>query len=329
MWQSWRKLRERSPHALLLKGSQGIGKLDFAMNLAQSLLCEQPKSDGFACGECASCHWFAQGTHPDFRLIQPEILAESDEDDDREGGKKKKPSRVVIVDQIRELADFVSLSAHQGGYRVAVIHPAEAMNANSMNALLKTLEEPSGRNGSVLLVLVSHKPQRLLPTILSRCLSLSMPLPPVEESIAWLKEQGVDDPERLLVQTGFAPLSALALAEQDSGEEYARFMKEIASPARLDALGLAERLQGQEPATVVHWLQQWCYDLGSLKLGGEVRYNAALRDSIQKIAGKINAYDLLRYQRELMVARREAAHPLNTKLLFESLLLSYRQLASA
>jgi DNA polymerase-3 subunit delta' len=77
----------------------------------------------------------------------------------------------------------------------------------------------------------------------------------------------------------------------------------------------------------VHWLQQWCHDLMSMKLAGEVRYNAARWDAIKNLAEKINAYDLMRYQKELIVARREATHPLNPKLLFESLLLSYCGLA--
>lgn len=232
-WRHWLKLRERLPHALLLKGPQGTGKLDFAMNLARSLLCERPQNgDGLACGECASCHWFEQETHPDFRLIQPDALSESDEDEEKANAKKK-PSKQISVDQIRALADFAGLSAHQGGHKVVLIHPAEAMNTNAANALLKTLEEPAGR---MMIILVSHKPQQLLPTILSRCLALPMPLPPVEESAEWLKEQGVDDPAPLLAQAGFAPLKALADAD-GAREEYEAFMKAIAAPARLDALG--------------------------------------------------------------------------------------------
>lgn len=325
-WQQWFRLRARLPHALLLKGPQGTGKLDFAMSLAQSLLCERPRPDGLACGECPSCHWFGQDSHPDFRLIRPDALAEAEEAEEREGARKK-PSKQISVDQIRTLADFANLSAHQGGHRVVLIHPAEAMNVNAANALLKTLEEPSGR---MLIILVSHKPQQLLPTILSRCLALPMPLPPAAESIAWLKQQGIADPAPLLAQAGFAPLQAAILAEQEAAhDEYERFMEEISRPAKLDAFGLAERLQGQEPAIIVHWLQQWCYDLGSAKFSGKVRYNAKLADLIKGLSGAMDGFDLLRYQNELTTARREASHPLNPKLLFESLLLSYRQLMQA
>ncbi|MDE2117918.1 MAG: DNA polymerase III subunit delta', partial [Betaproteobacteria bacterium] len=169
-WVRLQELRKRPPHALLFKGSRGIGKLDLTMNFAQLLLCQKPGESGFACGKCPSCHWLEQDSHPDFRLLQPEALSLGGEES--ESGKK--PSKQISVDQIRGLADFIGMSAHQGGRRVVIIHPAEAMNINAANALLKNLEEPPP---GLLFILVSHKPQQLLPTILSRCLSFNLPAP--------------------------------------------------------------------------------------------------------------------------------------------------------
>ena len=321
-WRRWAGLRSRLPHAILLKGSQGIGKFDFAMNLAQSLLCEHPNADALACQDCPSCHWFLQETHPDFRLIQPDAMSEEEEVEGK--AAKKKPSHQISVDQVRALADFANLSAHQGGHRVVLIHPAEAMNTNAANALLKTLEEPSAR---MLIILVSHKPQQLLPTILSRCLTLVMPMPAVEASTAWLKQQGASNPIAMLAQAGFAPLRAANLAEEAAGaDEYNRFLQEISQPANFDALALAEQLQKIEAPKIIHWLQQWCYDLTSAKLAGKVRYNSELADKIKTLVANISPIDLSRYQKELLVARREALHPLNPKLQYESILLSYRQL---
>lgn len=327
LWQRWAGLRTRLPHAILLKGAQGTGKFDFAMNIARALLCAQPDAEGMACGDCPSCHWFEQETHPDFRLLQPDALSETDDDDGLEGGKKKKPSRQISVDQVRSLADFVNLSAHCGGHRVVLIHPAEAMNANAANALLKTLEEPSGK---MLIILVSHKPQQLLPTILSRCLALAVAMPSPAESVAWLQQQGISHPATLLAQTGFAPLAAARLAETaaDAGE-YSRFLQEIRQPAEFDIFSLAEHMQKTEPGQVIHWLQQWCYDLASAKLGGRVRYHPELGDAVNRLAGTIDPLNLMRYQKELLVAKREALHPLNPKLQFESILLSYRQMMLA
>lgn len=322
IWQRWIGLRTRLPHALLLKGPPGIGKLDFAMNIAQSLLCEKPLERGFSCQACLSCHWFKQQAHPDFRLLQPDILSAPEED--KEGGKK--PARQISVEQIRALSDFSNLSSHQGGYRIVLIHPAESMNRNAANALLKTLEEPAER---MLIILVSHKPQQLLPTILSRCLSLAVTVPPLAVSVAWLQQQGINDPTSLLAQAGFAPLLALQGAEESkSSTEYRHFLKEISQPAKLDVFTLADQLQRTEPARVIQWLQQWAYDLASMKLTGKIRYTVELTDFITNISKNIELHNVLRFQKELTIAKREALHPLNPKLLFESLLLSYRHLAS-
>jgi DNA polymerase-3 subunit delta' len=321
-WQALQGLRNRLPHALLLKGTQGIGKLDLASNFAQALLCKQPLQDGMACQECDSCHWFEQGSHPDFRLIQPDALAVAEEVEEKSGGKK--PSKEISVDQIRDLSSFANLSAHCGGYRVVIIYPAESMNHNAANSLLKSLEEPTDK---LLFILVTHKPQQLLPTILSRCLSFTIPTPSREVGVAWLIQQGVKNPEHALAQTGFAPLQALNWAESGEGaEERILLLSAICQPARLDALALVESLQRSAPIHVIHCLQQWCHDLASAKLAGAVRYFPEQADTISKLAYEISALALMRYQKELLEARRAAFHPLNPKLFMESILLSYRQL---
>lgn len=322
IWQRMQGLRARLPNALLLKGAEGIGKLDLALNFAQSILCEAPVPSGFACQNCPSCHWFAQESNPDFRLIQPDALSASDDTPEKEGGKKA--SREISVDQIRALSSFANLSAHSGGYRVVLVHPAEAMNSNSANALLKTLEEPTDK---LLFILVTHKPQQLLPTILSRSLSFAVPMPSRAESTAWLKQQGVTDPDTVLAQTGFAPLTALHSAGEGAGSDERKLMlTAIRQSARFDALALAEQLQRAAPVQVIQFLQQWCYDLASFKLAGAVRYHPEQLDFIDKLSGSLSQQALLRYLKELQVAKREAFHPLNPKLQFESILLAYQQM---
>lgn len=345
LWQRWIELRTRLPHALLLKGQQGIGKLDFAMNLACSLLCKQSQGSELACRSCTSCHWFEQGTHPDFRLLlsgaQSIEMQESsttqtsltlknwtkriaEEALDEQQKKGKKPSKEISVHQVRSLANFTNLSTHQGGHRIVLIHPAETMNANAANALLKTLEEPPEQT---LIILVSHKPQQLLPTIVSRCLTLAAPMPSLDASSTWLRQQKYANPVAMLARASFAPLLAARLAEAAIGEmEYNLFLQEIRQPARFDVFALAEQLQRTEPFHVIYWLQQWCYDLGSAILTGKVRYHPDLTDLIKDLSSNIAIFNLLRYQNELIIAKREALHPLNPKLLFESILLSYRHM---
>lgn len=324
-WHALQGLRARLPHAVLLKGAQGIGKLDLALNFAQSLLCEKPNADGAACHECSSCHWFEQDNHPDFRLIQPDALTAAEDGEEKPSGKK--PSREISVDQIRDLSSFTNLSAHCGGYRIVLIHPTEAMNNNAANSLLKTLEEPTDK---LLFLLVTHKPQQLLPTILSRCLGFTVHTPTREIGAAWLAQQGVKNPEHALAQTGFAPLQALDWAESGEGaEERGILLAAIRYPAKMDALALADSLQRSAPVHVIHCLQQWCHDLASAKLAGTVRYFPEQTAEIIKLADGVSSMALMGFQKELLEARRAAFHPLNPKLVLESLLLSYRQLFAA
>jgi len=321
-WARLQALSSRPPQGLIFKGSKGIGKFDLAVHFAQSLLCGQPDHDGFACDACPSCHWFSQGSHPDFRLVQPDALSVDNEESDT----GKKPSKQISVDQIRGLADFFGMSAHQGGKRVVIIHPAEAMNTNAANALLKNLEEPPQ---DLLFILVSHKPQQLLPTILSRCLSFSLASPDTECAVSWLQGQDVKNPLDALATSGFSPLQAMMQSEQLGSEEREKLLRAIRQPATFDVFALAEALQKTEQTLVVQWLQQWCFDLNLMKLTGALRYHTGDVALIKKIIEPVDAMNLARLQKYLQTAKREAQHTLNPKLFLESLFFSYRQLLRA
>jgi DNA polymerase III subunit delta' len=139
--------------------------------------------------------------------------------------------------------------------------------------------------------------------------------------------QGVADPEIVLAQTGFAPLLALHSAGEGAGTEERKLMlAAIKQSAKFDALALAEQLQKAAPVQVIQFLQQWCYDLASYKMAGAIRYYPEQTDLIGNLSKNMSQLALLRYLKELQVAKREAFHPLNPKLLFESILLAYQQM---
>jgi DNA polymerase-3 subunit delta' len=141
---AWAQLvarRAQLPHALLIAGQAGMGKFDLARHFAAFLLCESPTAATQACGVCAACGWLAQGNHPDFRLLQPEALAE-ESTDGAETSARKKPSQQITIDQVRALDEFLHVGTHRHGARVILINPAEAMNRSTANSLLKSLEEP-------------------------------------------------------------------------------------------------------------------------------------------------------------------------------------------
>jgi DNA polymerase-3 subunit delta' len=321
----WRALigrRDALPHALLLSGRPGLGKTVLARTFAQALLCESARSDGLPCGACLACRWFEQGSHPDFRLIEPEALAQA-VPEEGEGRSKAgaAPSRQIKIDQVRELQEFLAVGTHRGGARVILLRPAEAMNAATANALLKSLEEPPP--GTVFL-LVSSAPDRLLPTVRSRCQRISIPAATAQDAVPWLKAQGLRDPESALRYAGNAPLAALEDAEGDARTREAL----IARLARADApaLDLADACQGAAPDSVVGWLQKWAYDLASARLGGPIRYHLRQESALRAIAGSLPAPALLRFARSLSAARAVALHPLNPRLFLEEIFLRYAQL---
>ena len=337
-WAHLQELGKRPHQALLFKGAKGIGKFDLAMNFAQSLLCQEPGESGFACGKCSSCHWFDQASHPDFQLLQPGLMAIKEVEGDfqlwewtrrvaneaveEEQRNSKKPSKEIPVLKIRELSNFINQSAHQGGKRVVVVFPAEAMNTSAANALLKNLEEPPQ---GLLFILVSHKPLQLLPTILSRCQPFTLSAPDTASASQWLAGQGVKNPEEALAASGFSPLQAVQLGEKLSSEERDKLLRTVRQPALLDVFALAEALQKTELVLVVQWLQQWCYDLSSMKLAGKLRYHLGEEAAIKKLVEPLAPLSLTQLQKHLQTAKREAQHTLNARLFLESLLFTYCQ----
>lgn len=316
--------RTRLPHALLVQGSTGIGKTEFARALAASVLCETPR-DGLACGQCPSCHWFSQGNHPDYREVVPEAAEEEAEGGEAEQGAakaEKAKSLVIKIEQIRDVADFVSLTTHRGGYRTLVIRPAETLHPAAANALLKTLEEPPPHT---LIVLVSDRPARLLPTIRSRCRVLDLPKPPREEALEWLRAEGVEGPEAALAAAGGAPLLAHELAQPEEAEMRRRIVAQLSRPSGADAVEFASSVDRAGVERFIYWMQTWVYDLLRVRLAGEPRHHTEAAQALRARAKAADIEALFELDRELMEARRLASHPLNPRLLAEHLLMTYNR----
>ncbi|GAA5784003.1 DNA polymerase III subunit delta' [Chitiniphilus shinanonensis] len=306
----------RMPHALLLTGEAGIGKRRFAERLAAWFLCEAPGKTSEPCGVCESCRWFAAGNHPDYRVLAPG----DDADEEEEGTKAKRRFPTIGVDDVRELNDFVNLTSHRGGARVTVVYPAESLNLAAANALLKTLEEPPA---GAQFILVAHHWRRLLPTIRSRCRIFPLPMPEHRAAAAWLAQHGVVDPELHLHHSGGAPLAALEDAGADWLGTRRALLEHLANPGALDVLAVAGELEKSklDAALVIAWLQKWVYDLVSMGLAGVVRYYPDCKDDLTRLS--VRAPQLLKYAERLLEAQRLAHHPLNLRLVYETLLNDY------
>lgn len=333
-WQQLQDIRARLPHALLLHGPAGIGKARFAEYFARSLLCETPAANGHPCGSCASCGWVEQYSHPDYRRVRPEVLDddEGSAGDGEEADEPKKiaksakaPSKDIRIEQVRALSDFMNISTHRQGLRVIVLYPAEALNGASANALLKTLEEPPP--GTVILM-VTNSLDRLLPTILSRCRKLALPLPSHDEALAWLVAQGVPDGDMWLAEQGGAPLAALEQSQAASREAINEFLAYLARPGVEAALKTAERLAKSPPAELVSWLQRWLHDLALQQLAGRIRYYPRYHKELAALAGRVSTTNLLQALKAANERRAIAEHPLSPKLFIEDMLLEYAALFS-
>jgi DNA polymerase III subunit delta' len=328
-WTQLQQMRVRLPHAILFHGPAGIGKADFIEAFAQALLCENLRPDGHACGECASCGWFAQGNHPDYRRVRPEALEDEappaegeDAGDADKKAKSKTASKDIKIEQVRALADFMNISTHRQGLRVVVLYPAEALNMPASNALLKTLEEPPP--GTVFL-LASNGLDRLLPTILSRCRKFALPMPDHAQALAWLEAQGVQDADGWLREQGGAPLAALAQAETGSREELDALLQILAQPSVDAALRAADKLSKAPLASLVAWQQRWLYDVFSYKLSGTIRYYPRYRQQLANLAGRVHTARLMQAIKSTNERRAVADHPLSPKLFVEAMLLDYEK----
>lgn len=320
LWQNLSQNQTKRHHALLMYGRSGIGKYDFALNFSQFLLCANKSESGLACQQCPSCHWFQDESHPDFRLIAPE--QNENPDDEPVSGKKTKKKTQISIAQIRDLSDFLSLSSHQNdGLRIVLIHPAEALNAASANALLKMLEEPMP---DVLFILITHQLQRLLPTIISRCQKVKMPSPTEAEALAWLNMHEVSQAETQLAYMEGSPIKVFD--EQSNYESLKQIWSQLSLGSRLEPQSAATILTAGSVEIGVTALQKWIFDLTAVKFCNQARYHLNHHKTLQGLAEKVHLNRLFEFQKKTEELRKLVTHPLNHELQMESLLLDYTKL---
>lgn len=236
-------------HAFLFVGMEGIGKYFFAEQFAHFLLCQSLTDSKKACGVCRQCQLVSAGNHPDLITISPEEESQS-----------------IKIEQIRNLIDQVDKTPQIARYKVILIHPADAMNINAANALLKTLEEPAS---NTFLILVTHRLMALPATIRSRCQIIPFYPPKKELGMAWLEKQ-VEEKENLtllLNLTDGAPLKVLKLIKEERlffrknlFKEFCQFLK-----GEMDLVELSTSWSKREIDQIIFSLRSWLFDLISLK----------------------------------------------------------------
>jgi DNA polymerase-3 subunit delta' len=298
---------DRMPHGLIVRGPEGVGKERFAGTLAAATCCASPAAGLLPCGQCPECLLTRAGTHPDVHWLRP-----------LEGKKS------ISIDAVRDACERLAMTSLRGGRRVLVASPAGAMTHAAQNAMLKTLEEPMPRT---LLVLVTSRPSRLLPTLRSRCQSVELARPTGQATTAWL-EAKLDGPvpAGLVDLAGGAPFRALELAPHyEPLEAQMCAVLEHVLSGDVDVTRPAADMQGEGLPVRLDWLEAW--------IGGVVRRQVvpdATRLTfpgarvLQRGAPAVNISAAFRMLDQLREARRLLEGSAAPQLVVEALLIDLK-----
>ncbi len=293
--------QQRLAHAMMVEGPAGCAKNALARAMVASLLCTESVSE--ACGQCRSCELLKGGAHPDYFEIQPQ-----------EEGK------AIKVDQVRTLIASLDLTASISHRKVAYIHPADAMNTSSANALLKSLEEPAGET---VLILVSDNPGRLPVTIRSRCQSIAVSQPDNKVVLDWLKlnsSSSNDDLAAAIQAAGRSPLRALQYLGSSELEAFAQIREGLTTllqrPAAVSMV--SSGLNELNPVDLWRWLSLCTGDVIKSMMSGSSP--GWLADT-----SKLRDKTLLDLQKQADINRQLSSTPVRGDLLLQDWLIRWAQ----
>ncbi len=225
-WQPIRTLLESGlPQTMLAVGASGSLVRQYLDALQSAALCFTPETDGFACGRCRSCALLAEDSHPDLWVIAVE------------------PGKRIAIDVLRQATEWIHFTPQVSAARWLRVDNAEVMTVAAANAILKTLEEPPSRAH---LVLHSEQVSQLLPTIRSRLQRLPLPEMQMAESLRWLREQGVNETNSMILlrQFGNRPLRAFEAWEAgwtELRQNWLRTLLDLPGQGIVAALRMAEQ----------------------------------------------------------------------------------------
>ncbi|MDD2553121.1 MAG: DNA polymerase III subunit delta' [Desulfotomaculaceae bacterium] len=298
----------RVAHAYLFAGPEGVGKETTAMAFARALLCSCP-AGGDACGTCRECRQLSSGNHPDFYLVEPAGAS-------------------IKIEQVREIQRRVPYCSYQGGRKIYLIRQAEAMTAEAANCILKTLEEPPR---DTVFILLSARPQVLLPTILSRCQALyfkEMSVPDLIRGLVSLNEMPEEEARLYASLSGGSMGRALSyasgalMADRDAANALAGALWH---GGPLESVEMAEKASESKPKAIftLDTLACWYRDLLVWREAGEAGslFNTDRVDTIKTEAARYDTGRILAIIEEIMSTKRKIEVNANTRLALETLFL--------
>ncbi len=330
--QAWEVLsaqQSKLPHALLMTGVSGLGKLELSLSLSRLLLCDNHQLFE-ACGACRNCRLFAAGNHPDFHVVTSEDEAYSSSIPllttyaghylSNNETKAAKRSNIVSIDQIRRLIGALMTTPHTASLKIALLPHAERMNINAANALLKLLEEPPKQT---ILILVSSEAHRLPSTIRSRCMPVGFALPQRDVVVGWLQQHGEAEKVELCIDLASGiPLQAYDLLVNGGLEQRLDVLERIYNLLKNkgNAVTLASELMKYDVGEILLWIQRllagWAYQslCGQSLVVGE--HDTGLTIDKRFIETVFQLYD------KICFYRRHINDQLNVQLALEEILIN-------
>jgi DNA polymerase-3 subunit delta' len=323
----------RVPGALLFTGEEGVGKKQFALELARALNCRTPVGLE-ACGACPSCK----------RIMQFVLPSSDDKDAHRkiiwsahtDVGLVRAYNRAVLVDAMRDLEREANFRPYEGAARVFLIEEADKLNEASSNALLKTLEEPPATSH---LILLTSRPATLLPTVRSRCQTIRFsPLAPaeIEAHILHARPKFPAEDARLLAHAARGSIGRALNCDLDNYRQQREAMLEVLNALALtgDRVRLlraaeemtdAKRKDEYEPRLDV--LETLIHDAWALRLAPAHTQlvHPDLSAQLKKIAAQTSSRRAARWLSQIETHRRGLEVNINRKVSTDALFLSMAQ----
>jgi len=307
------------PPAYLFHGEEGIGKLTLAREFAKALNCEAGAAE--PCGTCRSCRNIEAGCHPNVSMLALEV-----------NEKTGKLRQEIVIEQVRAAQEFLSLKAVGAGRKVLMVDGAHLLNANAMNALLKTLEEPPDESH---VILVTSRPGFLLPTILSRCRAVSFqPLKPGLVAGLLAKSKGLTEGDAFFVASMTGGRVGAAL-EADPGELRQRRDAALGAFKAIAVAGTHGVIKQAEGAAkdkgliedMVLFGTLWFRDIMVILVGGPpaLAYNTDMMGELDGWAAGMTAYDAESALRLLGETGRALERTFNRRLLAEDLFFRLKE----
>ncbi|MEN8697700.1 DNA polymerase III subunit delta' [Bacillus infantis] len=306
--------KDRLAHAYLFEGMRGTGKKDAGLLLAKSLFCERPDSGYIPCEDCTNCRRINSGNHPDIHLLEPEGLS-------------------IKKHQIQALQEEFSKTGVESKRKLYMINHADKMTVNAANSLLKFLEEP---NSDSVAILMTEQGQRMLPTILSRCQTISfIPLTPQNMEIQ-LTENGVSPQMApLLAQLTNNLDEAIALSSDDWFAQAQKIVLKLYEVLKKNPLEAMVALQEE---WFLHFKEKEQFDRGLdllilifkdllyIQLGkqGQAVYLNEM-NRLEQYALQTSGRRLTEQMTAILEAKRKLHANMNPQLLMEQLVLKLQE----